>query len=431
MKIFNFKRRFLLLAFLTLFYITGTSLILSGCGGGGGGGGSSSASSSSPAPQNTTPSTPTVTSYNNVMYIYLDDYADENAPNVPYIYVYVNGSSTPIPLLLDTGATGILINKSALTAVGVDIASTSNTFSVTFGDGSTASGYVNDADVYTASSGEGLEAQNIPIAIATSDNAFPATGFLQGDFGMGLSPYYSFGQSGGTVYTPSFPSAVSDSNYSNGFILNFQNMAFINGYDILSNPKNNPVGTITFGLNTESDNSVPTSSEFYPDISQSGNQYSFPLIPSKFGNSTSDSNSYGFYSIFDTGSNFIFLGTDALDDAVGSGASTNGVISSGACQNLVYGGLTVVFSLLNNSSSYIPNNFITEPDNSPDNSFCDYSEVINAMNSANNNALAFQNAVSYGGSQQGQEDLGLPFIYDNIIYWQAQTGSQSWGVGVE
>ncbi len=429
MKIFNFNKRFLLSTILSLlFYIAAISLVLSGCGGGGGGDGSSS---SSPSQQNVAPSTPTVKAYNNVMYIYLDDYADEDAPNIPYVYVYINGGSTPIPLLLDTGATGILINKSALTTAGVNIASTSNTFSVTFGDNSTASGYVNDADVYTASSGGGLEAQNIPIAIATSDNAFPSTGFLQGDFGMGLSPYYSFGQSGGTVYTPSFPTAVSNSNYSNGFILNFQNITFTNGYDILDNPKNNPVGTITFGLNTESDNAVPATSKFYPDLSQSGNQYSFPLIPSEFGSSTSDSNSYEFYSFFDTGSNFIHLGTEALDDAVGNEASTNDVISFGSCQNLVYGGLSVAFSLLNNSSGYISNNFITEPDNNTDNSFCDYTAVTNVMNSSNNNALAFQNAVSYGGSQQGQEDLGLPFVYDNIIYWQAQTGSQSWGIGVE
>ena len=316
MKIFNFNKRFLLSTILSLlFYIAAISLVLSGCGGGGGGGGSSS---SSPSQQNVAPSTPTVKAYNNVMYIYLDDYADEDSRNIPYVYVYINGGSTPIPLLLDTGATGILINKSALTTAGVNIASTSNTFSVTFGDNSTASGYVNDADVYTASSGGGLEAQNIPIAIATSDNAFPSTGFLQGDFGMGLSPYYSFGQSGGTVYTPSFPTAVSNSNYSNGFILNFQNITFTNGYDILDNPKNNPVGTITFGLNTESDNAVPATSEFYPDLSQSGNQYSFPLIPSEFGSSTSDSNSNEFYSFFDTGSNFIYFGTDALDDAVGN-----------------------------------------------------------------------------------------------------------------
>ncbi len=428
MMVFNFKRRFLLLAFLALFYIATTSLVLSGCGGGGGG-----SSSSSPSQQNTAPSTPTVTAYNNVMYIYLDDYADEDAPNIPYVYIYINGDSTPIPLLLDTGATGILINQSALNNAGIDTSSMSeaNSFSVTFGDTSTASGYVNNVSVYTAASGSGLGAQNIPIAIATSDNAFPSTGFLQGDFGMGLSPYYSFGQSGGTVYTPSFPTAVSNNNYNNGFILNFQNITFTNGYDILDNPKNNPVGTITFGLNTESDNAVPAGAEFYPNLSQSGNQYSFPLIPSEFGSSTSDSNSYEFYSFFDTGSNFIFLGTDALDDAVGGAASTNDVISSGSCQSLVYGGLNVDFSLLNNSSSHISNNFITEPDNSTDNSFCDYTAVTNVINSSNNNALAFQNAVSYGGSQKGQEDLGLPFVYDNIIYWQAQTGSQSWGIGVE
>lgn len=424
MKMKILKKRFLFLGLLLLIliYAAGTSLILSGCGGGG------SSPFSTPAPNNTA-STPAVTGYNNVMYVYLDDYADEDAPDIPYVYVYINGGSTPIPLLLDTGATGILINKSALTAAGVNIASTSNSFSVVFGDSTKASGYVNNLDVYTAASGGGTAAYNIPVAIATSDTAFISSGFLQGDFGMGLSPCSSFGQSDGSIYTPSFSSAVSDNNYNNGFIINFRNITFTNGYTIINNPQNNPVGTITLGLNTESDNALSAQSEFYPNSLACQEQ--FPMLASLFGGYTSDSTGYAFYSFFDTGSNFIFLGTEALDDSIGSGASTNDVITSGLCSSFVYGGLTVNFSLLNSNESYYPNSFITEPDNGPNNSFCDYQDAINAMSTTDKDALAFKYAVYYVGSKQGQEDFGTSFMFGNILFWQAQTANQTWGVGVE
>ncbi|MHB1660789.1 MAG: aspartyl protease family protein [bacterium] len=417
------KKYFLIL--LIFFIISGASFILSGCGGGGGGGGNSGSQTQ------TQPTVPPINSgYSNIMNVYLDEYSDENAPNIPYVYVYINGGSTPIPLLLDTGVTGILINKSALTAAGDNVTSNSNTFSVTFGDGTTASGYVNDIDVSTASAGGGLTAANIPVAVAAGDSAFPSSGFLQGDFGMGLSPYYSFGQSGtGTVYTPSFTTAVSNSYYNNGFILDFNNLSFVNGYEVISSPQTAAVGTITFGLDTVSDNAIPAGSEFYANAA--GQTQGFPMLTSLFGGYLSDSSGYTFYSFLDTGSNFIYIGTDALDDSIGSGGSTTDVISSGSCQGFIYGGLQVYFSLLNAAGNFMPNNFITAPDSASNNSFCDYSAVTNIFGS---NALALGNAVLDGGSQQGQEDFGLPFIFNLPAYWQAQisgSGGSNWGVGIE
>jgi hypothetical protein len=417
------KKYFLIL--LIFFVISGVSFILSGCGGGGGGGGNSGSQTQAQ------PAVPPINSgYSNIMNIYLDEYSDENAPNIPYVYVYINGGSTPIPLLLDTGATGILINKSALTAAGDNVVSTSNTFSVTFGDGASASGYVNDIDVSTASAGGGLTAVNIPVAVATGGNAFPSAGFLQGDFGMGLSPYYSFGQSGtGTVYTPSFATAVSNAYYNNGFILDFNNLSFTNGYEVITSPKTAVAGTITFGLNTVSDNTITAGSEFYANAA--GQTQGFPMLASLFGGYSSDSSDYTFYSFLDTGSNFIYLGTDALDDSIGSGGSTTDVISSGLCQNFIYGGLQVNFSILNAADSFMQNNFITAPDNASNNSFCDYSAVNGISGS---NALALDNVVYDGGSQQGQEDFGLSFMFNLPVYWQAQisgSGGSNWGVGIE
>ncbi|MHB1664956.1 MAG: aspartyl protease family protein [bacterium] len=367
----------------------------------------------------------TAASAANTINVYLDEYSDESAPNIPYITIYINNQ--PINLLFDTGATGIMINQSALTASGITLPMSNFNFSGQFGDGGAYSGYISYANI-TAGSG-GLTAQNIPIAVATTDTDFPSAGFIQGDFGMGLSPYDSFGtnhSSGYTIiYTPSIITALP-SNYSAGFILNFNNISFTNGYNNAIN-SSTPAGILTYGLNTTVNNTVPSGSNFYPAASTQilGYSPSVPYIQSKLGASSSDSTGYQFYSFFDTGSNFIYLGTDALDDAVNNTASTNDVYSC-AGLNLVYGGLLVSFSLQNNLGVYNTNNFTTEPVGSYNN-FCDY----NVFNSAAGGSIGINNAVVYGGSQQGQEDIGLPFMFNQPVYWQAQSPNSSWGIGIE
>lgn len=424
---------------MLLISIISGAIFLSGCGGGGGGGNSAAAGGSglnsgsggnSGSGQNNPPS-----GVSNTMNIYIDEFVDEGTVNIPYVNVYVDGNATPIPLLLDTGATGIIINQSALNGAGIYVPSSGYNFSGSFADGETYGGYIGYATVSSLASG-GVQAQNIPIAVNTDYSAGSAfgTGFLQGDFGIGMSPYYSFGNYNGrtTLFTPSFISGLPG-NYNNGFILNFNGVGFNQyGYSIISSPDASPVGTITFGLNTFSDNFIPPGSNFYPNVS--GQKKPFPVIQSKFGAYTSDSGGHYFYSFFDTGSNFIFLGTDAINYAVENGASTSDVISSGPCQYILYGGLSVNLYLYDAEGNYDGGGFITDPDNSSNNSFCDYKDysAATAAGGSDSSAVALDNVVYYGeASQNGQEDLGLPYIFNQPMYWQVQSQGSAWGVGIE
>ena len=173
------KRRPLFILIFVVTLLLSTTIVLSGCGGGGGGSSSSSGGGNSPLSQ----PLPIISTVNNTMNVYLEQEngqpSTNNIYNRPYVNVYINGSSTPIHLLLDTGATGILINQSALTSAGINIIPTIYTFSNQFADSGTFSGYVAYASVST---GGGLTAQNIPIAVATNDEDFPSAGFLQRPF---------------------------------------------------------------------------------------------------------------------------------------------------------------------------------------------------------------------------------------------------------
>lgn len=361
----------------------------------------------------------------NVMNVYFASYSDANMANDPYVNVYVNGSPTPIPLLLDTGATGIMINQSALTAAGVYIPSTNYGFSGNFGDGGTFSGYVAYANVASSS---GLTAQSVPVAVALTDTDMPSNGFFQGDFGMGMSPYYSFGgasSGSGSLFTPSFAAALS-SGYNNGFILNFSGINFGYGYNNTTGGST-PAGTLTYGLNTAADNAVPAGSIFYPDQSINSGYYSaYPYIQSEYGGQLYNPAGYEFYSFLDTGSTYIYMGNNALDYSI-AGFSTADVDAN--CFDFVLGGLLVNLSFYNSGGSYISNGFITDPNAANGyNSFCDYDTFYPAAG----NAVILDDAISYGNGQgNGQEDLGLPFMFDRIVYWQAKSSNASWGIGIE
>ncbi len=440
---FKLFREIYALIFLLLL-LTFTPFILSGCGGGGG---------KSSAPSNTTPTTTPTTPFTapsplstpipitplitplplpsgspiNTMNVYLDKYSDENAVNRPYVNVYINGSPTPIPLLLDTGATGIMINQSALTNAGITVSPSSYTFSGSFGDGGTFSGQVDYANVSTAAGGSGLTAQNIPIAVAATDSDFPSAGFLQGDFGMGLSPYLSFGNFSGDMFTPSIVTAFP-APYNNGFILDFNNVSFIDGgFDIISNPNITPVGTLIFGLNTESNNMIPAGSIFFPNAS--GKTNAFPMIKSEFGGYFSTEGKQ-FYSFFDTGTNYISLGTDAINYGTGnSSAYIDDAYSCEGFSDFLYGGTTINFGLFINSTTYNIYNLETAPDNLY-NDFCDYTALTDAIISGSS-AIALDNNVSYYDSSGSEADFGLALMLNQPFYWQAPSSNSSWGVGIE
>lgn len=424
------KRRSLFILIFVVTLILSTSIVLSGCGGGGGGGGNNSNANVS-----ITPLPPIIKPISNTMNVYLEQEngqsSTNNVYNRPYVNVYINGSSTPIHLLLDTGVTGILINQSALTSAGINIIPTTFTFSGQFGDLATFSGYVAYANISTSG---GLTAQNMPIAVATNDEDFPPTGFLQGDFGMGLSPYYSFGgavNTPGELFTPSFATAISNSSYNNGFILDFNNLLFTNGYDIIANPQTTPVGTIIYGLNTTTNNTIPSGSIFYANNPLNTTQSS-PLISAEFGDYTEDSQGQMFYITFDTGTPFIHLGSDALNYGIASGATINDVDSNtnSACYDFVFGGLNLYYGLYT-ATEWTYNSFMTEPVGVYDN-FCDYSALTSSSTSS---AVALDNTVFYDQNitekSPGQEIFGLPFMFNQPIYWQAQTSNSTWGVGIE
>ena len=425
------KRRSLFILIFVVTLILSTSIVLSGCGGGGGGGGNNSNANVS-----ITPLPPIIKPISNTMNVYLEQEngqsSTNNVYNRPYVNVYINGSSTPIHLLLDTGVTGILINQSVLTSAGINIIPTTFTFSGQFGDLATFSGYVAYANIST---GGGLTAQNMPIAVATTDADFPSTGFLQGDFGMGLSPYYSFGgavNTPGELFTPSFATAISNSSYNNGFILDFNNLLFTNGYDIIANPQTTPVGTIIYGLNTTTNNTIPSGSIFYANNPLNTTQSS-PLISAEFGDYTEDSQGQMFYITFDTGTPFIHLGSDALNYGIASGATINDVDSNtnSACYDFVFGGLNLYYGLYT-ATEWTYNSFMTEPVGVYDN-FCDYSALTSSSTSS---AVALDNAVIYDYTNitegsPGQEIFGLPFMFNQPMYWQAQTSNSTWGVGIE
>ena len=110
---------------------TGTGNSGSGSGSGGttqpGGSGGSGSGSGTPPPT-PPPATP----------ISMNIYACTDYPNEPIVVVYINGQ--PVKMLLDTGASGVLVNQGAVPIP--QSAYTSQTFSVTYGDGTTASGTV-------------------------------------------------------------------------------------------------------------------------------------------------------------------------------------------------------------------------------------------------------------------------------------------------
>jgi fibronectin type 3 domain-containing protein len=407
------------------------------------------------APFQITPAsaTPASTSMN----VYLNAAIQADNPgymtaNIPYVNVYINGSATPIHLLIDTGATGIMINQSALTSVDPTLPESNFNFSGGFLDGTTFSGYISYANVSTSG---GLIAQNIPIAVATTDTAFPSTGFLQGDFGMGLAPTNSFAINSGTfiLYTPSFDTALP-SSYNSGFTLDFNNITFTDGYNETISDTT-PVGTITYGLSTP-----PAGSNFYPNAPVSPYLPADPYIQSEFGGLSSDPvGNNTFYSYFDTGTNFIDLGKYALDDSISGFAASFGTSGSPDVYDVygnpicnppvapnthytpitpafsgdINGGLVVVNSLLNSTGAYIANNVTSGPDAiSPGNTWCYYNDFDTTDIPAAGNALATDNELYYTGSSNGgQEGFGLPFIFNQPMYWQALSPTAQWGVGIE
>lgn len=290
--------------------------------------------------------------------------------NEPIITIYINGN--PVNLLADTGASGVIVNKSAVNIPSSDI-NTSNTWQITYGDGSYASGVMASATV-CINPNVPQSCVVMPIGLITGGNAYSSSGFSQGDFGLDNSlnlqdnaysyNYYLFNQN----------------PYFNAFSISFYSLS--NGYWETVSSTTQPIGQIVFG----------NASYFSPSnvFSYTGG---FPEVAMSF-NSFTDS---GF---FDTGSNYNFLSTSLLKAEIPNFSTTNDE-NNCSIPNLVDGGYTLSYSVGNSSYS-----FVTEPSSS---SMCLYMVY--------NNLLIENIVLDNGQSAIGYEDFGLPEMLKHNYVW--------------
>ncbi len=387
-------------------------LWLPGCGGGGGGGGTppapvSLAICNSPAgPSNTMPVC----------------FSGADGPDIPYVTVYIDGK--PFNLLLDTGVTGILVNQSALQAAGINMAPNSNTFSGSFADGTTFSGFVNGAQVSTLASGGLSTTSNFQIAVDTGGNAFPSSSALQGDFGMGLSSSVSFGLfGGGAVPTPSLVQGIENGNFNNGFLMQLSPGLNGDGYSYSGS------GQLIFGLNSQPDNSTSGFSFFPNDPSQT---QSYPVIDSESGGLSKNPSGNKYKSILDTGSNFIFMENSAIANAAGIGEnalasheyqlpSSTPVIGS---ITLVKGGLNLSVGFYTGSVFDSRASFVTSPNDSSANFEFPASAFTGVPSGG---YILISNAVNPQPDDGGLELMGLPYLLTQPMYWQVSP----YGIGIK
>ncbi len=363
--------------------------------------------------------------------------------NKIYINAQINGSS-PLGFTFDTAANGIAINRSALQNAGISIGPTRYNFTSGFGNPVYVifGGYVALANITLP---DGFTVNNFPIAVI--DTCAPVnpndttlcnssgTGFnfpgqnIVGDMGMGLSPYAGFGNYEDGVFTPSILAALPD-NMDNGFILNFdQDSNLINeGYDYIT--QGQQAGYVTLGLNTEIDNSF-SSDVFYPNSypAKSG-VYDYPIVNAEFGGYTTDSTDNSFSAVFDTGTPYIGIYSDALADAIGHAWSEYQYLGG---LNILYGKQDISsYGFKASNGLYYPLNSVTI--SSPyvlDSVTGQYD--IKSINLPTSEGVIIENlfvdlgpAPTFGNEL---ESIGLPIMFNHTMFWASAFSAYGWGVG--
>ena len=274
MKKFNLSKELLLNGIL----IGVLSIGLVSCGGGG-------SSSSTPLPSS--------------MATYI--YAGTDYYNEPIITVYIDGS--PVQLLADTGASGLVVNISAINIPSSDL--TSYSFSGTFADGSTYSGTMASATVCLNPSITNT-CVVMPIGVSFSGNAFPSFGEAQGDFGLDSSlnvMALGSNSSGSYLAGLSYPTYLERQYGINSYTISFYPLS--NGYysDVSSTT---PIGYISFGVyNGNSNTLIP-----YTMDTISGQ----PETTVIFSSSTSSFTDY--HAVFDTGSSYNLFSTSVFQTEI-------------------------------------------------------------------------------------------------------------------
>jgi hypothetical protein len=387
-------------------------LALAGCGGGGSGttqpgtpGGSGNSGTQQPGGNGgsgnggtpTQPS-PSITPFSTYLYSGTTDV------NIPIITAYIDGH--PVTLLADTGASGLIVNQSAVSIPNSDLNS-SYTFSVTFGDGSSATGVMASATVCINPSTT-TSCIVMPIGVITSGNAFPTSGEEQGDFGLDSSINImdiGYNSSGSSITGYSYPTYLAQQYGMNSYTLSFYPLSNTFYANVSATT---PIGEITFGVyNGNSNTLIPYAMGLFIGL---------PVTTGIFASATS---SYTDSVIFDTGSNFNFFSTSVLQTEIPNFSQT---ASEGACanygwpSNMVNGGIVLSYTLQNYNQNY-STTFTTEPSLS----FCQNNPIPN---------IIIGNTIDNGSGIFGTEDFGLSEMLRYTFTWVLDSSGMVQDIGI-
>jgi len=261
-------------------------------------------------------------------------YAGTDYQNEPIVVVYINGQ--PVKMLLDTAASGVLVNQGAVSIP--QSAYTSQTFSVTYGDSTTAFGTDAIATVCPTSSTVGCVTMPIAINSHTSGSNVPAflspTGEAQGDFGMDCGYNTQGGPNAFCYLYYLWQQNPSYSSYSLSF--NIPSNTFY-----YTPSATTPIGTITYGSFSAS------------------NLISYP--PYGFTTNAIYGNSLTIPTTFDTGSAAVFLSGSVLQSEIPNFSASS---DEDGCDlpSEVQGGFNIYYQIpYANSNSMFSTTFTTEP----------------------------------------------------------------------
>jgi len=264
--------------------------------------------------------------------ISMNIYPDTDYINWPIVVVYINGQ--PVKMVLDTGAAGVLVNQGA--APIPQTAFTSQTFSLTYGGGTTASGTVAIATVCPTSSTVGCVTMPVAVNSYTSgpNVTFPSTGEAQGDFGMSCG--YNT-QGGPNTFCYLYYLWLENPSYSS-YSLSF-NIPSNTFYYTPSGTT--PIGTITYG--SFSANNLIS----YPPYAVTANVI--------YGNSLT------IPTMFDTGTGEVILPRSVLQAEIPNFSTSSDEDGCGF-QSEVQGGFNLYYQIpYANSNSMFSTTFTTEP----------------------------------------------------------------------
>jgi len=312
--------------------------------------------------------------------ISMNIYAGTDYPNEPIVVVYINGQ--PVKLLLDTAATGVLVNQGTFPIS--QTAFTSQTFSSSYGDGTTISGTVAIATVCPTSSTVGCVTMPIAVNSQTSGTnvSFSSTGEEQGDFGMDCGYNIQFGPNAFCYLYYLWQQNPSYSSYSLSF--NIPSNTFY-----YTPSATTPIGTITYGSFSAS------------------NLISYP--PYGFTTNAVYGNSLTIATTFDTGGSTVTLSRSVLQAEI-----PNFSVSSdeNGCNipSEVQGGINLYYQIpYVNSNSMFSTTFTTEP-------------TSNMCSVLSNNPLILEgwtidvDTIGYN-LMTSFEDIGLPEMVRHSYIW--------------